>query len=176
MSLGIGRVRSARSERLLVQISGYTDGHEGAGFHRRPGAEADRPCGPRAGHDEERVRRRGVRAGAGGGEGVWRHEASKGSHSAARCPLRRAPPRGRGGGDPGRAGRPKLAGTSMRECVLDASVVLEWFSAPEASGDGAGQLRVGFESGDLAIVAPSLIHLEILNVAGRRWGWNGEAL
>jgi predicted nucleic acid-binding protein len=64
----------------------------------------------------------------------------------------------------------------MRECVLDASVVLGWFSAPEASGDGAGQLRIEFESGDLGVVAPSFIHLEILNVAGRRWNWSAEAL
>ena len=64
----------------------------------------------------------------------------------------------------------------MRGCVLDASVVLEWFLAPGTSGDGAGQLRIEFESGDLEVVAPSLVHLEILNVAGRRWGWSGEAL
>jgi len=64
----------------------------------------------------------------------------------------------------------------MRECVLDASVVLDWFLAPEASGDGAGQLRIEFESGDLGVVAPSFIHLEILNVAGRRWNWSAEAL
>jgi predicted nucleic acid-binding protein len=64
----------------------------------------------------------------------------------------------------------------MRECVLDASVVLEWFRPPGPSGDGAGQLRIDFESGDLEVVAPSLVHLEILNVAGRRWGWSGEAL
>ncbi len=64
----------------------------------------------------------------------------------------------------------------MRECVLDASVVLEWFSAPEGSGDGAGQLRIEFESGNLGVVAPSFIHSEILNVAGRRWNWSAEAL
>jgi predicted nucleic acid-binding protein len=64
----------------------------------------------------------------------------------------------------------------MRERVLDASVVLGWFSAPEASGDGAGRLRIEFESGDLGVVAPSFIHLEILNVAGRRWNWSAEAL
>jgi len=64
----------------------------------------------------------------------------------------------------------------VRECVLDASVVLEWFSAPEGSGHGAGQLRIEFESGNLGVVAPSLIHLEILNVAGRRWNWSAEAL
>ena len=61
----------------------------------------------------------------------------------------------------------------MRECVLDASVVLEWFSG--APGPAAS-LRTEFESGALEVVVPSLIHLEILNVAGRRWGWTAEAL
>lgn len=64
----------------------------------------------------------------------------------------------------------------MRECVLDASVVLEWFSAPRAKGTPSIQLRVEYEAGDLEVVAPSLIHLEILNVAGRRWGWSADAL
>src|ERR671937_2584763 len=63
----------------------------------------------------------------------------------------------------------------MRECVLDASVVLEWFSAP-GPNSGSMRLRAEFESGDLEVLAPSLIHLEILNVAGRRWGWGGDAL
>jgi len=63
----------------------------------------------------------------------------------------------------------------MRGCVLDASVVLEWFSSP-GSSEGSARLRAEFESGDLEVVAPSLIHLEILNVAGRRWGWGTDAL
>ncbi|HYT30690.1 MAG TPA: type II toxin-antitoxin system VapC family toxin, partial [Actinomycetota bacterium] len=33
-----------------------------------------------------------------------------------------------------------------------------------------------FEAGDLTILAPSLLLLEIVNVAGRRWGWEGAAL
>jgi predicted nucleic acid-binding protein len=60
----------------------------------------------------------------------------------------------------------------MRECVLDASVVLNWFSrAP-----GPNSLREEFESGELEVLAPSLIHLEILNVAGRSWGWGSDDL
>jgi predicted nucleic acid-binding protein len=65
----------------------------------------------------------------------------------------------------------------MRECVLDASVVLEWFSsAPPASGVGPQSLRSEFEGGELQVLAPSLIHLEIVNVAGRRWEWGPDAL
>ena len=61
----------------------------------------------------------------------------------------------------------------MREAVLDASVVLEWFTTRPS---GARRLRAEYESGDLAVLAPPLLHQEILNVAGRRWGWGSEAL
>src|SRR5712691_9651354 len=65
----------------------------------------------------------------------------------------------------------------MRECVLDASVILLWFSrSREARAVAARRLRAEFEGGDLAILAPPLLPLEILNVCGRRWGWDGEAL
>jgi predicted nucleic acid-binding protein len=62
----------------------------------------------------------------------------------------------------------------MRERVLDASVVLTWFA--EEGTSSARELRAEYESGELAVLAPSLIHLEILNVAGRRWSWSAEAL
>jgi predicted nucleic acid-binding protein len=62
----------------------------------------------------------------------------------------------------------------MRECVLDASVILTWFA--EEGTSPARALRAEYESGDLAVLAPPLIHLEILNVAGRRWSWSEEAL
>jgi predicted nucleic acid-binding protein len=62
----------------------------------------------------------------------------------------------------------------MRECVLDASVVLMWFA--EEGATPVRSLRVEYESGDLTVLAPSLIHLEILNVAGRRWSWGADAL
>ena len=58
----------------------------------------------------------------------------------------------------------------MIDAVLDASVVLKWF---HAEGEGrvadARQLRVRFESGELRVLAPSLLFLELLNVAARRW-------
>lgn len=40
----------------------------------------------------------------------------------------------------------------------------------------ARSLRDRFERGELAVVAPSLLPLELLNVAGRRWGWTAPAL
>lgn len=65
----------------------------------------------------------------------------------------------------------------MRECVLDASVILLWFAVSEDSRAApARRLRAEFERGELAVLAPPLLPLEILNVCGRRWGWDGEAL
>lgn len=65
----------------------------------------------------------------------------------------------------------------MTDLVVDASVLLKWFvSAPERGQKEALALRKEFEEGRLAVVVPSLIFLEILNVAGRRWGWEDDAL
>ncbi len=65
----------------------------------------------------------------------------------------------------------------MREVVLDASVVLEWFAPPdEGRGAAAAELRRQFEAGDIVVHAPRLLKLEVLNVAGRKWAWAPEAL
>jgi predicted nucleic acid-binding protein len=65
----------------------------------------------------------------------------------------------------------------MRECVLDASVILLWFGgSDDARADSTRRLRAEFEAGELAILAPALLPLEILNVCGRRWSWDREAL
>jgi predicted nucleic acid-binding protein len=63
------------------------------------------------------------------------------------------------------------------EAVLDASVVLKWFrSEGERNVEQARALRASFEAGELSITVPSLLMLEILNVAARRWGWGEPAL
>jgi len=63
------------------------------------------------------------------------------------------------------------------EAVLDASVVLKWFrSDGERHVDPARALRATFETGQLAVLAPPLLRLEIVNVAGRRWQWGEGAL
>jgi len=60
----------------------------------------------------------------------------------------------------------------LNEVVLDASVVLKWFhSEGEEHLDAALQLRGHFEAGELRVLVPSLLWLEVLNVAARRWGW-----
>lgn len=65
----------------------------------------------------------------------------------------------------------------MTEAVLDASVVLKWFTqTPEHGHPEAQALRGDYQAGRLAVVVPSLFFLELLNVAGRRWGWDEVAL
>ncbi len=65
----------------------------------------------------------------------------------------------------------------MNEAVLDASVVLKWFRAEsERNLAAARSLRSAFEAGELVVLAPPLLRLEVVNVAGRRWRWGEEAL
>lgn len=61
----------------------------------------------------------------------------------------------------------------MSEAVLDASVVLKWFrSDGENHLEAARALRSQFEVGELRVIAPPLLWLELLNVAARRWGFS----
>lgn len=65
----------------------------------------------------------------------------------------------------------------MTEAVLDASVVIKWFrSDGERHVDSARALRRSFEAGELIVFTPPLLRLQLVNVAGRRWGWDEEAL
>jgi len=60
--------------------------------------------------------------------------------------------------------------------VLDASVVLKWFAPEQRGSFEARELRMSYEAGRLSVVVPALMFLELLNVAGRRWRWDEEAL
>ena len=65
----------------------------------------------------------------------------------------------------------------MTELVLDASVVLKWFHGEgERNLEPARELRSRFEDGDVHVLAPPLIWLEILNVAARSWKWEANKL
>lgn len=65
----------------------------------------------------------------------------------------------------------------MTEVVLDASVVLKWFGATEQRGVAeARDLRRRYTDGELEVLVPSLLFLEVLNVTGRRWGWDEGGL
>jgi predicted nucleic acid-binding protein len=58
----------------------------------------------------------------------------------------------------------------VTEAVLDASVVLKWFrTTGEHNVDAARAVRAEFEAGKTVALAPPLLFLEILNVAGCRW-------
>lgn len=60
----------------------------------------------------------------------------------------------------------------MTEVVLDASVLVKWFkTAGEQHVIAARRLRGRFERGELLIVVPPLLFLELLNLAARRWAW-----
>jgi predicted nucleic acid-binding protein len=61
----------------------------------------------------------------------------------------------------------------LRRFVLDASVVIRWFG-PQTGA--ATALRSEFESGRLAVTVPTLLFLELVNVAGRHWRWREERL
>jgi predicted nucleic acid-binding protein len=65
----------------------------------------------------------------------------------------------------------------VSEVVLDASVVLKWFrGAGERHVDEARAIRAAYETGELVVWAPPLLHLELLNVAGRSWRLEADSL
>lgn len=65
----------------------------------------------------------------------------------------------------------------MNELVLDASVVLKWFAGEAETGlPQARTVRGQYEAGGLLVVVPSLMFLEVVNIAGRRWLWDEAQL
>jgi predicted nucleic acid-binding protein len=65
----------------------------------------------------------------------------------------------------------------VTELVLDASVVIKWFRGQgERHVDHARAFRAAFEAGDLIVLAPASLRLELVNVAGRRWCFDEAAL
>ena len=56
-------------------------------------------------------------------------------------------------------------------------MVLKWFAPRRERGaKQARAIRTSYEDGQLRIVEPELLVLELLNVAGRRWGWEEPQL
>ena len=65
----------------------------------------------------------------------------------------------------------------MTELVLDASVLVKWFRKQgEQQLEEALAIRSAFEEGRLLLLAPPLVQLELLNLAGRRWNWAEDRL
>ena len=54
--------------------------------------------------------------------------------------------------------------------------MLKWFCAEQRGSFEARQLRDDYQAGRLSVIVPSLLFLELLNVAGRRWRWEAEAV
>ena len=57
----------------------------------------------------------------------------------------------------------------MTTFVVDASVVLKWLRDEEGSEEARTLAREH-------LVAPPLLHLEVISVAARKWRWREEAL
>ncbi len=65
----------------------------------------------------------------------------------------------------------------MTEVVLDASVIIKWWRTEGEDGvEEARALRASFEAGELTVVAPPLLYIEVVNAFGRRWAWPEEDL
>jgi|SRR5579859_4303661 len=65
----------------------------------------------------------------------------------------------------------------MNEIVLDASIASLWLRPPGSPAAASAQaLLKRYEAGQLGVVVPRLLFLELLNVAGRRWRWAEVAL
>jgi predicted nucleic acid-binding protein len=65
----------------------------------------------------------------------------------------------------------------MTEVVVDASVAARWLEPVAGLDAGTAQaLLKDYESGRLSVVVPSLIFVELMNVAGRQWHWAEAAL
>jgi len=65
----------------------------------------------------------------------------------------------------------------VTDIVCDASVLVKWFRVEgEEYVDAARAVRARFERGEYRIIVPSLIFLELLNQAARRWRQTAEEL
>lgn len=64
----------------------------------------------------------------------------------------------------------------MTPVVLDASVVFKWFRPQQRHAAEARLVREDYTAGRLSISVPSLLFLELLNAAARRWSWDAIAL
>lgn len=68
-----------------------------------------------------------------------------------------------------------MAGSPSAETVVDASVAFKWFH-PEPGDEAAMRMLDRHERGDVQLVVPSLLGLELVNAAARRWRWSGAEI
>jgi len=65
----------------------------------------------------------------------------------------------------------------MSDLVLAASVVVKWFHVDgERNASLARALRERYRAGELRVLAPPLLTLDVLGLAARRWRWDAPRL
>lgn len=64
----------------------------------------------------------------------------------------------------------------MRRFVVDASVAVKWFRPEERHTDQARAILRDHTTRSIQLRAPSLLFLELINSAARRWRWPVEGL
>jgi predicted nucleic acid-binding protein len=65
----------------------------------------------------------------------------------------------------------------MREVVLDASVLFKWFSDDEERDSMAARaLEAQYRLGEIQVIVPYLLFLELINIAARRRPWSADRL
>ena len=65
----------------------------------------------------------------------------------------------------------------MSDLVLAASVVVKWFHVEgERNAAAARALRERYRQGELRVLVPPLLALEVLGLAARRWRWDAARL
>lgn len=65
----------------------------------------------------------------------------------------------------------------MKELVLDTSVVLKWLREEgEAHVEAARALERQYRRGEIPVIFPPLLFLDLLNTAARRWVWPAQRI
>lgn len=59
----------------------------------------------------------------------------------------------------------------MTEVVVDASIAARWLEPATTPSAAPQAILDDYESGRISVVIPSLLFVELLNIAGRQWRW-----
>ena len=59
----------------------------------------------------------------------------------------------------------------MTEVVIDASIAARWLEPATTASAAPQAILDDYESGRISVVIPSLLFVELLNIAGRQWRW-----
>ena len=59
----------------------------------------------------------------------------------------------------------------MTEVVVDASIAARWLEPATTASAAPQAILDDYESGRISVVIPSLLFVELRNIAGRQWRW-----